>query len=686
VNIERIPNGWYTWQLPTGEWGSLLARQKSATPEPAWAEGVETHAGFVALVAPNKGPLFLTPSRDGLRMAGKAWEGDEGLEYSFITGKWTTVPFFCCGNFSLIYDLAGTLHISDCSQGVNGWSNCRENGTPQGKLISGDSTYSPTPNAPGLSQWVDVSVFGDTLVIGQGHDEDGVIVWDGQERRVLDTGVCKAIKVFRMGGMVGIGYYRELGGYSTEGCRVVATVAELKALPRVQDVPSGRLNSAGQAAVAIGDGVLSIDGVTPPELAGAVVGGACWLTDDTLAYQRRVGEEAYIIESFNTVTRAKTTLANRGANVLRADGQGNYATWTPRDGVQCSDGRIFSGARLLDYSAGTLALCMSHGTGLGIRLIHPDKTFTNLDTEALGPECFLRGNYLAYQASGRAFVVGMNYRPPAYAVRCVPVPAPVEIVLENDNNRLVLRHADDIERGYILDSSAAQFEADARYDVASGSVRVVWWVGAGCLPGEFRTQLVPLGKLKQDSLPLAPPKLDTFGVRSGRVPNGTVLDMAQYVRGGKFPCSGPTHPMHEWTNPADSSRFAYVKFGRPAAYELWSLSEHYVHHLEDASDDRPNVGQTYYFTDTRWMPRLWKVGESFDVPLHEAVFFDRATKREVNRVPFVRRMQLVEAWEQFDFGPDIGVKPAAIVLYDPTGGAHAPDRGVELFIFAKEVA
>lgn len=409
---QVIPGGGYCDALPTGEYVALVLNQYMAT-----------HLGRIDFADMKRQPLFVRCTNvGGFSFAGQSWNTPELLLWA---AQWSFGP--AVGGISpVIFRADGSLQTkpfvypdgSVCSQGWRFEDKA-------GRLWNGDETYGPTARAPKLFEWTDISD-GDTLVVGQGADTGGVVVWDGTAHRQLALGACRFIRAHRSGEKVSIAFYRELGSGSESEIHWV-TVAELRALPVV---------------------------VVPP--------------------------------------------------------------------------------------------------------------------------------------------------------------------------------------------------------------------------------------------PPPPPRPDNFGQRSGRIPNGTTIDLRQFVFGAAstFPRTG-AHGMHQ----ADlgGGQYALVKFQQARAYELWSLGENYIHHLEDASDGRlpkdvkpgEKQPQTYHFTDTRWMPFTWKVGDSFKVPAHEAVFFYRDTGVEFDRWPYARRMQIVEAWEKFDCGPDLGVRRAICVLYDPTDGWHGPDRFVELFWFAE---
>ncbi len=270
------------------------------------------------------------------------------------------------------------------------------------------------------------------------------------------------------------------------------------------------------------------------------------------------------------------------------------------------------------------------------------------------------------------------------------------VVYQNDAMGGLCHRIDDASKGYRF-AIPPQGKAPSIYN------QDVWIhdTGEGCTigwssdPGEFAQGALVISVLGEAMIPLAlpapvPVPIDNFGQRSGRITDGTVLDLRTFVFGAPstFPRTG-AHGMNQVETAPGV--FALVKFQQARAYELWSVGPNYIHHLEDASDGRRTEDlkpgdpppQTYRFTDTRWMPNVWKVGGSFTLPPHFADFFNRDTGVQLEHRPYDRRMQIVEAWERFDCGPDLGVRRVICVLYDPTGGAHSDQRFVELFYFAE---
>lgn len=191
------------------------------------------------------------------------------------------------------------------------------------------------------------------------------------------------------------------------------------------------------------------------------------------------------------------------------------------------------------------------------------------------------------------------------------------------------------------------------------------------------------------ALPIvAPPPVvvDHFGPVSSALPDGTEVAVADFAFAPVDWTRTGTHDMQQVTRPEG---VYFVKFHEPTAYELWVRTSWGIEHLEDASAF--DSGQTQIFTQTRWFPDKMRVGPQYGyvAPSHEAVWYDRVTKQEVNRVGFERTMWLLAAWDVYDFGPDLPQGPCRCAVYDATGGVYSDPgetdpskiRGIELFYF-----
>lgn len=235
----KILGGWYISVLPDGPYAALVL-----VPGTDQADYLSTHVGRVDFFNNDRryAPLFgrLGRRNGQLFFAGKCWHVDGYVEYDFQTKQWRFIDVAANSNFPVVYDQLGTLRINrgpgEQDLGANGIRYVERDGSPTGKLISGDDTYAPGLKAPGLSQW---TLLPCGITIGQGQDVDGVLVYDGVKHRKLAAGVCKAVNAVEdESGLIGIGYYRELGGWNLESERFDHVTKDmLLALPETSAMP-----------------------------------------------------------------------------------------------------------------------------------------------------------------------------------------------------------------------------------------------------------------------------------------------------------------------------------------------------------------------------------------------------------------------------------------------------------------
>lgn len=229
-----IAHGLYIDALPTGEYACLRPDgENGANPPkglPRTLPDVLTHAGPVACPQHPGGkilkPLFVRVTNvNGFRFAGQSSDSPETLQYAPFGAPagWQFLPKVACGTSPVIYDLAGLLHISDCSIGTQGW---RYVDLTTGALVTGDATYGPWN---GLNEW---SALGEDLYVGQGNKHGGTLVWDDRAKvmHVLDPGPNRFIRAQVAGDLVSIAWWVE-GINTSTGVVVWATLLELRALP-----------------------------------------------------------------------------------------------------------------------------------------------------------------------------------------------------------------------------------------------------------------------------------------------------------------------------------------------------------------------------------------------------------------------------------------------------------------------
>lgn len=210
MNIRAIPGAAYCDALPSGEYCALVI-----------GSHIETHLGRIPLPPRESyGPLYLRCSNvGGFKFAGQAHDTGNPAAWEYRDGEWRAYGPPCCGVSPVIYDALGILHISDCSIGSQGWRYVDRDGTPEGRLVTGDASYGPVF---GLSEYSRYAGF----TIGQGHDSGGVLVWDGLFLHVLSPENGRFVRVQGSSDQVAIAFWAPNGAVI-----VHATLAELRALP-----------------------------------------------------------------------------------------------------------------------------------------------------------------------------------------------------------------------------------------------------------------------------------------------------------------------------------------------------------------------------------------------------------------------------------------------------------------------
>jgi hypothetical protein len=123
-----------------------------------------------------------------------------------------------------------------------------------------------------------------------------------------------------------------------------------------------------------------------------------------------------------------------------------------------------------------------------------------------------------------------------------------------------------------------------------------------------------------------------------------------------------------------------VKYANPRAFECWRWDDEFVYHRVDHAIDG-NTGESYEFSDGRWLPRHLSGTWTLDVADNHITWFDPACGVESRSGVFPYRQR---AWLEpaRSAGPDLGVRETLILEYqpyDPNGSAGA----IERFYFAR---
>ena len=135
----------------------------------------------------------------------------------------------------------------------------------------------------------------------------------------------------------------------------------------------------------------------------------------------------------------------------------------------------------------------------------------------------------------------------------------------------------------------------------------------------------------------------------------------------------------------------WVKYGEPSMFECWRWDDRWIYHEVDHGLDGTLAGESYRFTDGRWLPRFLEPGEvwSLDVTTNRIRWFLRdceeaapGTKSGMpgtGDFPYRQRAWLEPAR---NVGGELGVRDVLVLEYGP----HAPGlepNAPERFLFAR---
>lgn len=222
--LRTFLGGWYI--------DTVIGGQKFAVLLPN--NVVRTHLADLT-PPPGQTPLYVCVTNTPVfRLAGQAWNVPGTSVYSVATG-WELDPRIAHGNFGCIFDLTGTLRIIQpaANQTSQGYRYVHADGTPEGHLVLGDETQLLN----GVSAFTDLSAAQDgSLLVGQGHDAGGVVVFIEGTLRLLQAGECYDVRAYLDGQQVTISFYDVkpdgLTAYIWDG-----TLDELRALPAMVEAP-----------------------------------------------------------------------------------------------------------------------------------------------------------------------------------------------------------------------------------------------------------------------------------------------------------------------------------------------------------------------------------------------------------------------------------------------------------------
>jgi hypothetical protein len=126
----------------------------------------------------------------------------------------------------------------------------------------------------------------------------------------------------------------------------------------------------------------------------------------------------------------------------------------------------------------------------------------------------------------------------------------------------------------------------------------------------------------------------------------------------------------------------WVKYANARMFECWRWDDAYVYHVVDHGIDG-NTGESYSFSDGRWLPRHLSGTWTLDARANTITWFDPRCGVESRSGVFPYHQR---AWiePQRDAGPDLGVRETLVLEYqpyDPAGNTGPLER----FYFGRDV-
>lgn len=134
------------------------------------------------------------------------------------------------------------------------------------------------------------------------------------------------------------------------------------------------------------------------------------------------------------------------------------------------------------------------------------------------------------------------------------------------------------------------------------------------------------------------------------------------------------HSQHQFVDMAQQE-VCWVKYANPRTFECWRWDADYIYHVVDHAIDG-NTGESYRFSDARWLPRRLSGTWTLDVAANQITWFTPACSVEPRSGTFPYRLR---AWIEpaRDAGPDLGARDTLVLEYqpyDPVGAAGAAEH------------
>jgi hypothetical protein len=141
-----------------------------------------------------------------------------------------------------------------------------------------------------------------------------------------------------------------------------------------------------------------------------------------------------------------------------------------------------------------------------------------------------------------------------------------------------------------------------------------------------------------------------------------------------------SHSQNQFVDPS-RREVCWVKYANPRTFECWRWDEEFVYHVVDHGIDG-NTGESYSFSDGRWLPRRFTGEWALTVLDNRMTWFDPSCAAVASKSgPFPYRQR---AWIEpaRDGGPDLGMRETLVLEYQPFDPAGA-SGAAEYFYFGR---
>jgi hypothetical protein len=125
----------------------------------------------------------------------------------------------------------------------------------------------------------------------------------------------------------------------------------------------------------------------------------------------------------------------------------------------------------------------------------------------------------------------------------------------------------------------------------------------------------------------------------------------------------------------------WVKYANPRRFECWRWDDNFIYHATDNAVDG-DTGESYTFTDGRWLPRYLQGDWSLDVADNRILWFNPACGLDGDKTHGFPYRQSARLLGKYDAGGDLGQRDTIVLEYapyDPVSGRSIPEH----FYFAK---